>query len=65
VSEKKKKKIKEERFPQEPSRRSFLNKLWIGLGILALFELALLVIAYLRPSKTGVKSGDSGTHGLP
>ena len=61
MSEKKKKKIKEEQFPQEPSRRSFLNKLWIGLGILALFEFALLVIAYLRPNKTGVKSGDSET----
>jgi len=61
VSEKKKKKIKEEQFPREPSRRSFLNKLWIGLGILALFEFALLVIAYLRPSKTGVKSGDPET----
>lgn len=61
MSEKKKKKIKEEQFPQEPSRRSFLNKLWIGLGILALLEFALLVIAYLRPSKTGVKSGDNET----
>jgi len=61
VSEKKKRKIKKEQFPQEPSRRSFLNKLWIGLGILALLEFALLVVAYLRPSKTGVKSGDFET----
>ena len=61
MSEKKKKEIKEEQLPQNPSRRSFLNKLWIGLGILALLESALLVIAYLRPSKTGVKSGDSET----
>ena len=61
MSENKRKKIKEEQFPQEPSRRSFLNKLWIGLGILALLEFALLVIAYLRPSKTGVKSGNSET----
>ena len=61
MSENKRKKIKEEQFPQEPSRRSFLNKLWIGLGILALLQFALLVIAYLRPSKTGVESGDSET----
>jgi cytochrome b6-f complex iron-sulfur subunit len=61
VSEKKTKNIKEEQFPQEPSRRSFLNKLWIGLGIFALLEFSLLVIAYLRPSKTGVKSGDHET----
>jgi len=61
VSEKKEKKIKEKQFPQEPSRRSFLNKLWIGLGILALLEFVLLIIAYLRPGKTGVKSGDSET----
>lgn len=61
MSENKKKEIKEEQFPQEPSRRSFLNKLWIGLGVLSLLEFALLVIAYLRPSKTGLKSGDSET----
>lgn len=61
MSEKKTKNIKEEQFPQEPSRRSFLNKLWIGLGIFALLEFSLLVIAYLRPSKTGVKSGDHET----
>ena len=61
MSEKKRKNIKEEQFPQEPSRRSFLNKLWIGLGIFALLEFSLLVIAYLRPSKTGVKSGNHET----
>ena len=61
MSENIKKKIRKEQFPKEPSRRSFLNKLWIGLGILALLEFALLVIAYLRPSKTGVKSGGSET----
>ncbi len=31
------------------------------MGIVALSEFALLVTAYLRPSKTGVKSGDAET----
>ena len=45
----------------EPSRRSFLNRIWVGFGILALLELAGLVVMYLRPVKTGAKSGETGT----
>ena len=41
-------------------RRFFLNKLWIGLGILGLAEFVYLVIAYLRPGRGRIKSGDSG-----
>ena len=45
----------------EPSRRSFLNKLWLGLGIIAIFEFAGLVMAYLRPKKRRAPSGDIET----
>ena len=45
----------------DSSRRSFLNKIWVGLGVLALMELAGLVVMYLRPGKTRVKSGEFGT----
>ena len=34
---------------KEPSRRSFLNKLWMGLGFLAVVEMVSLVAAFLRP----------------
>jgi Rieske Fe-S protein len=33
----------------DSSRRSFLAKLWIGLGLLALLQTAGVVVAYLRP----------------
>jgi cytochrome b6-f complex iron-sulfur subunit len=42
-----------------PSRRSFLNKLWIVLGGLAFVEVVALVLAFFRPRKTGTKEGDS------
>jgi nitrite reductase/ring-hydroxylating ferredoxin subunit len=45
----------------DASKRSFLNKLWLGLGILALMEFAGLVVAYLRPSKTRARPGEFGT----
>ena len=41
----------------EPSRRSFLNKLWVGLGIIATIEIAGLLMAYLRPNKKRATSG--------
>jgi cytochrome b6-f complex iron-sulfur subunit len=43
------------------SRRSFLNKLWIGLGIVAVIEFIGIVTAFLRPRKTKAKAGDFGT----
>jgi len=43
----------------DSSRRSFLNKLWIVLGGLALFEVAGLGLAFFQPRKTGPKEGDS------
>ena len=35
-----------------PSRRSFLNIFWIGLGVLAFLEIVGMVFAFLRPRKT-------------
>ena len=43
---------------QDPSRRSFLNKLWIGLGLVALAELVAVAVAFLRPGKSkAIKDG--------
>jgi len=44
----------------EPRRRSFLNKLWIGLGIIALVEIVAVVFAFLRPNASKAKGEDSG-----
>ena len=49
---------KREPSPEKPSRRSFLNKLWLGLGIIAAFEFAGLVIAYLRPNRRRAETGE-------
>jgi cytochrome b6-f complex iron-sulfur subunit len=43
------------------SRRSFLNKLWIGLGIVALVEVIGVATAFLLPRKRKAKAGDFGT----
>jgi cytochrome b6-f complex iron-sulfur subunit len=53
--------VEKEHPPEEnPSRRSFLTKLWIVLGGLALVEVVVLVFAFFQPRKTGGKAGDSG-----
>ena len=44
----------------ETSRRSFLNKLWMGLGLLAMVEIISLVVAFLRPGNKQAK-GAVGT----
>lgn len=44
-----------------PSRRRFLQKLWMGLGILALVEFIGVGIAFLRPGKPTAKEGDLGS----
>ena len=51
---------KKEKPGPDQTRRRFLSRLWIGLGFFALIEFTVLVIAYLRPGKTGEKSGESG-----
>jgi nitrite reductase/ring-hydroxylating ferredoxin subunit len=54
---------KEKDKPEKPveTRRHFLNKLWLGLGILAFVEFAGLVVAYLRPGKMRERPGQAGT----
>jgi cytochrome b6-f complex iron-sulfur subunit len=51
--------------PSQPvpssSRRRFLTKLWIGLGIVALGECIAVIINFLRPVKTRTTSGEFGT----
>ncbi len=61
VSKKKKKQIAKGQSSLEPSRRAFFSKLWIGLGILALFEFAGVVLAYLRTIKTRAKPSELET----
>ena len=46
---------------QTSSRRSFLNKLWIGLGVVALLEIIGVVTAFLLPRKIKAKAGEFGT----
>lgn len=41
------------REPGETSRRGFLNRLWLLLGGAALAEAAWIVIAFLKPRRTG------------
>jgi len=43
----------------EPSRRSFLNKLWIGLGLVALAEVVAIVFSFLRSNKSKPRQADS------
>jgi cytochrome b6-f complex iron-sulfur subunit len=49
----------EEAVATESSRRSFLNKLWIGLGLVALAEVVAVVFAFLRSNKSKTREGNS------
>ena len=49
---------KENRPEVNPSRRSFLNKLWIVLGGLVLVEVVGLVLAFFQPRKTRETAGE-------
>jgi len=49
----------EEAAATEPSRRSFLSKLWVGLGLVALAEVVAVVFAFLRSNKSEVREADS------
>lgn len=44
----------------DANRRGFLKKLWIGLGIVALAEIAGVVAAYLRPKKLKADAKTAG-----
>jgi len=47
--------------PAAPGRRSFLDRVWLLLGALALCELGWLLVSFVRPRKGRVQSGDFGT----
>ena len=52
--------VEKENHPEvNSSRRSFLNKLWIGLGVLAFVEVVALVLAFFQPRKPRAKEGES------
>jgi cytochrome b6-f complex iron-sulfur subunit len=44
----------------EVSRRSFLNTLWVILGVLGFAEVVALVLAFFQRGKTQAKEGDAG-----
>jgi cytochrome b6-f complex iron-sulfur subunit len=43
----------------ESSRRSFLNKLWIGLGLVAVAEVVAVVFSFLRSNKSKPRQADT------
>jgi cytochrome b6-f complex iron-sulfur subunit len=49
----------EEAVATEPSRRSFLNKLWIALGFVALAEIITVALTFFRSNKSKVREADS------
>lgn len=51
-------KVKES--PATPSRRSFLNLLWLSLGFVALVEFITVAFAFLRPRKSKLTQGNTG-----
>ncbi len=51
MSDRDKAREKLDQSPPEPSRRAFLNKFWLALGIIAVIEFVGIVIAYLRPNR--------------
>jgi cytochrome b6-f complex iron-sulfur subunit len=42
-----------------PRRRSFLGLAWLGIGVVALGEAALIVASFLKPRRTDAKGGSS------
>ena len=54
------KKAKPRATPPEPSRRSFLTKLWVVLGVLALAEFIGILIAFIWPRKPRTAEGGFG-----
>jgi len=51
---------KEPQNAPQPARRRFLNKLWMGLGLVALVEIAALVVTFLRPRKPTARKDGPG-----
>jgi cytochrome b6-f complex iron-sulfur subunit len=46
---------KEKAPPDSGSRRSFLTKLWVALGLVALAEFIAVAVAFLRPEKPAAR----------
>ena len=56
TKKKAKQKIEDQSLP-DPSRRSFFNKLWVALGIVALAELVGVAFVFFRTNKAREASG--------
>jgi len=54
------KNLKEKSAQPVENRRSFLKKLWVGLGIVALVEMIGVIAVYLRPGKQKADAKTSG-----
>ena len=52
---------KEKALPDGHSRRSFLTKLWFGLGFVALAEFIAVAFAFFRPGKPRTRNENDGT----
>jgi cytochrome b6-f complex iron-sulfur subunit len=46
---------------QSEDRRSFLTRLWLGLGAVACIEIVYLVTSFLRPRRSMARQGEFGT----
>ena len=46
--------------PPSDSRRTFLTRIWVALGVIALAEIIGMVISFLSPRAGRGKTGDSG-----
>lgn len=46
---------------EKTTRRSFLNKIWLGLGAIATAEIAALTIAYFKPRPRAHGAGEEQT----
>jgi cytochrome b6-f complex iron-sulfur subunit len=55
------KNVKKKKIEPQTTRRGFLNKIWMGLGVVVVAEIIGLVIAFLHPRKPRVKAGEFGT----
>jgi len=53
------KNTKEKKSETKPTRRSFLNIIWIGLGLVALAEFIAVAFAFLRPHKSKARGKDA------
>lgn len=47
--------------PPSKSRRSFLKKVWLGLGALLVVEYCWLIVEFLRPRKSRGDDGDAAS----